>query len=127
MSQRKNQISVGIILSYLQYLVSAIIGIGYVPVLINKLSTSEYGIYQLMGSFMAFLTVLDLGMSGTVTRYYAKYDSSGTEEAKENFLAIARNVYIAIGTATLILGSVFYFFIDNIYNKGLSIAYNIFF
>ena len=96
MSQRKNQISVGIILSYLQYLVSAIIGIGYVPVLINKLSTSEYGIYQLMGSFMAFLTVLDLGMSGTVTRYYAKYDSSGTEEAKENFLAIARNVYIAI-------------------------------
>ena len=122
MSQRKNQISVGIILSYLQYLVSAIIGIGYVPVLINKLSTSEYGIYQLMGSFMAFLTVLDLGMSGTVTRYYAKYDSSGTEEAKENFLAIARNVYIAIGTATLILGSVFYFFIDNIYNKGLSIA-----
>lgn len=116
-----NQIKWGIFLSYIQYLVSAVAGLIYIPILIRQLSTSEYGIYQLMSSFMSVLIVMDLGMGGTVTRYYSKYDVSGTAIEKEKFLAIARLIYAFITIALLIVGTIIFVIIEPVYGKTLTL------
>lgn len=47
MSERKK----GAILSYIQVVLSAIVSVIYVPILLRYLGKSEYGLYQIVGSF----------------------------------------------------------------------------
>ena len=54
-----------------------LIGFIYVPVLLKFLGKSQYGLYQLMGSVISYLAVMDFGLSGTITRYYSRYLALG--------------------------------------------------
>ena len=52
MSERKK----GAILSYIQVVLSAIVSVIYVPILLRYLGKSEYGLYQIVGSFFSSIS-----------------------------------------------------------------------
>lgn len=62
-------------LSYVNILIRNSIGIFLTPFVIRTLGMSEYGLYTLIGSFIVYLTILDLGLNASVTRYAAQYIS----------------------------------------------------
>lgn len=47
----------GAILSYIQVFLSVVVSMIYVPVLLHFLGQSEYGLYQIVGSFFSYVTV----------------------------------------------------------------------
>ena len=115
-----NQLKVGALLSYVNMALHILIGLVYVPLLLHYLSVEEYGLYQLIGSLVAYLSVMDFGLSGTITRYYSQRLALNDEKGQENVLAIAMIIYLGIGVLIILAGIVLYQLLDSIYGATLS-------
>ena len=67
-------------------LVTNVVGLLLTPFIIKSLGDSEYGLYTLVGSFIAYFSLMDLGLNNTVIRFVAKYrtqkDKKGEEKCK---------------------------------------------
>ena len=116
----KNQLKIGAILSYVNILISIIVNLGYTPIMIRLLGQSEYGLYSLIGSLVAYLSVLDLGLGNTIVRYISKNRAVGDKKFESELNGLFLLIYLIIALITLILGSVLYFNVDNIFGETLS-------
>jgi len=116
-----NQRKAGIVLSYVSMFLTIIIGIIYLPIILHFLGKSQYGLYKLMGSVIAYMAVMDFGLSGTITRYYSRYLSLNDEENQSNVLAISSIIYSAISVIVLIIGVIIYFNLDSIFSNSLTL------
>lgn len=116
MSNRKS----GVILSYICIFVKLVVGLLLVPILLGSLSDSEYGLYQLMGSLISYLSVMDFGLSATVIRYYTIYRTNKSKRDAENVLGIARNIYFIISIITLIVCGILLTLIDPLFRNSLT-------
>lgn len=115
-TQRK----VGVLLSYLNMALQALIGIIYIPILLQGIGQDEYGLYQLIGSVIAWLSVVGSMFSTGITRYYCKYLSEKDEIAMSNTLAIGKRIYHVASVVVSILGIVGAFAIYIIYQNSIS-------
>lgn len=115
-SQRK----IGVILSYIAILVNTLVGFFYVPILLKYMGQNEYGLYQLMGSLIAYFSIMDFGLSSTVIRYYSKYQETTDTKSAENVLGISRRIYNVLTLLVLIFGGIFYLNIENIFQGSLN-------
>lgn len=96
-----NQRKAGAVLSYASLAVNAVVSFVYVPLLLGFLTKSEYGVYELIGSIIAYLSVMDMGLSTTLSRYYVKTKVSDGRCAIENLLAMAAVVYAVLTVAAI--------------------------
>lgn len=117
-----NERRVGIFISYFNIILQVVIAMVYVPMLLKYIGTSEYGIYQLIGSLIAYFSVMDFGLTSTIIRFYTKYKAVQDRISMENILAIAMRGFIVITAIILIIGIVVYFFIDDIFNYSMTSA-----
>ena len=117
-----NQRKLGILITYFNILLQTITGFIYVPMLLNYIGKNEYGLYQLIGSFIAYLSVMDFGMSVVVVSFYSKYKTMHDKVNMENILAIALRAYAVITIALFILGYGFYICIPDIFAKSMSMG-----
>lgn len=56
-----NQLKGGAALSYVSIVLNMMVGLMYTPYMLRMLGQSEYGLYSLAASIIAYLTVLDFG------------------------------------------------------------------
>ena len=70
-----NQLKAGAFLSYISIILNNIIGLLYMPFMLRMMGQNEYGLYSLVASVVAYLTVLDLGFANAIVRYTAKFRS----------------------------------------------------
>lgn len=63
-----NQLKAGVVLNYVSIVLNMVIGLIYTPFMLRKLGQSEYGLYSLAASIIAYLTVLDLGFGNAIVR-----------------------------------------------------------
>ena len=117
-----NERKIGIIISYLNILIQAVIGFAYVPILLHFIGKSEYGLYQLIGSFIAYFSIMDFGLTAAVVRFYAKYKALQDRMNMENILAIAMRAYGVITALMLVSGVGFYFYLPSIFAKSMTVA-----
>lgn len=117
-----NQRKLGILISYLNIVLHAVIGFAYVPILLHYIGKSEYGLYQLIGSFIAYFSVMDFGLTAAVVRFYTKYKALQDKVNMENILAIALRAYAVITVVLLVLGCGFYAFIPDMFAKSMTVA-----
>lgn len=115
-----NQRSIGIGLSYINMIIQTIVNFVYVPILLYYMGQSEYGLYQLMGSIIAYFSVMDFGLTASTIRLYIKYKTENNFKLLENFLAMTQRVYFVICLITLTIGSFVYTFLDEIFKTGLT-------
>lgn len=83
------------------------------------LGDSEYGLYTLIGAFVGYLSILDLGLNNAIVRYVAQYRVQKDKKGEENFLAISLLIYIIIGTTLVLLGSIFYCNVEYLFGSTL--------
>ena len=117
-SERK----IGAILSYLNIILQTAVNFLYIPLLLYYIGQEEFGLYQLIGTLIAYLSIVDFGLSSMVIRFYAKYWALGDEDSAENILAIARRGYVVICLLLLFVGGVFYQFLPQWFGDSLSEA-----
>lgn len=115
-----NERKIGIILSYFNIILQVLIGFIYVPILLKYIGQSEYGLYQLMGSIVAYFGIMDFGLTTSTIRGYIKYKTNGEIKRTENFLAITQRLYFFICVLMLIIGSVVYNYLDDIFINSLT-------
>ena len=83
---------------------------------------SEYGLYQLMGSIIAYFSIMDFGLTFATIRTYIKYKVENKYKQVENFLAMTQRIYICICILAVIIGCILYNFIDKIFNNSLTVS-----
>lgn len=84
-----NERKIGIVISYVNIFLHALVGFLYVPLLLFYIGSSGYGLYQLIGSFIAYFSIMDFGLTAAVVRFYAKYKALNDIAGMENILAIS--------------------------------------
>lgn len=76
-----NQLKAGTLLSYISMGLGYIISLIYTPIMLRLLGQSEYGLYNLVTSVVAYLGLLNFGMGSAYIRFYLRYK---VKEEKEN-------------------------------------------
>ena len=117
-----NERKIGIVISYLNIILHAVIGFIYVPLLLHYIGKSEYGLYQLIGSFIAYFSIMDFGLTAAVVRFYAKYKAVNDNLGMENILAVAARGYGIIALILFIAGVICYINLDVIFAASMTIA-----
>lgn len=117
-----NERKIGILISYINILLQTIINFIYVPILLYYIGKSEYGLYQLIGSFIAYFSVMDFGLTSAVMRFYIKYKALNDKISMENILAISTRCYAVITLILLIIGYICYLFLDDIFYNSMTLS-----
>ena len=115
-----NKKTLGIILSYLLIAVDIIVGILFVPFLLKSLGDQEYGLYKLMLSTASYLSVLDFGIGGTITRYVVKFRTEQKRKDEENFLAMGFLIYALLALIIILIAFGVAFCIPKIYAVSIN-------
>lgn len=92
----------------------------YVPILLHYIGKSEYGLYQFIGSFIAYFSIMDFGLTSAVIRFYTKYKTLKDKISMENVLAISFRFYTLITIILFILGYICYLFIDDMFCNSMT-------
>lgn len=81
------------IASYAYSITQVVVNLIYVPVLLSGIGQAEYGLYQTIGSIIAYLSVVSSTFSAGAARYYTKFYVLGDEDGMANTLGILKRLY----------------------------------
>ena len=82
----------GAVISYLYSITQIIVNLLYVPLLLSGIGQAEYGLYQMVGSIIAYLTIINTTFSAGAVRFYSKYYVLGDEDGMANTLGILKGI-----------------------------------
>lgn len=110
----------GIILGYFNIIINTVINFIYVPVLLYYVGKNEYGIYQLIGSLIAYVSLMDFGLNSAIITFYTKYKSNNDINRTENLLAIGLRLYCIITILIILVGVIIYCILPILLRETLS-------
>ena len=116
----KNQLTAGVVLSYIPTAVSIIIQLSYMPVMIRLLGQSEYGLYSLVSGVVSYLSLFSLGFSGAYMRFFAMNRDDGKRTASLNGMFLT--LFTVLAVMATICGIILSFFPKQIFGDKLSAA-----
>lgn len=116
----QNQLKIGAILSYVNIISTFLIGLTYTPIMLRLLGQEEYGLYSLIGSMMAYLGVLDMGLGNTIVRYVAKNRAVGDKYGEACLNGLFLFIYSIIGIITVVIGYILYLNVENMFGATLN-------
>lgn len=122
MKNENSQVKLGAVLSYILVALNAVYGLFLTPFILRQIGEASYGVYKTVAAFTSSLMVLDLGLGGTMMRYIAKYRADKEEHKIPNFAAMSFVQTTAICAVLALVSGVLYFFLDTIYETGLTVA-----
>jgi len=77
---------IGIVLTYLNFVIKTIIELFFIPTILTTLGQNEYGVYQLAASMISYLSLLNMGLGGAYLKFYSEAkNDKGNKEGKLNF------------------------------------------
>lgn len=117
-----NQLKAGAILNYILILLNSAVGLLYTPYMLRMMGQSEYGLYSLVASVIAYLTVLDLGLGNAIVRYTAMYRAEGKIKEQYEMFGMFLILYCGIGTLALCCGIGLYTNIDNMFGDTMNLV-----
>ena len=68
-----NEIKAGAVLSYISMGLGYLVSLLYTPVMLRLLGQSEFGLYNLVASVVAYLGLLNFGFGSAYIRYYSRF------------------------------------------------------
>lgn len=119
---QKNEVKFGAILSYVLIILNSVYGLVIAPYLMSTIGTSEYGVYKTIGAMTASLSVLELGIGGTMQRYIAKFRALKDDKNISNFSAMGVIQAFIICLVIFCVGMCVFFTIDAGYENTFTVA-----
>ena len=119
---KKSKLKTGAILSYVVIFLNIVVGLVYTPFLIRNLGQSEYGLYSIVSSIIAYLTVLDMGFGNAIIVYTSRYLERGEKEKANKLYGMFFIIFFIIGIIATILGIVLYFNVGMIFSSAMTSA-----
>ena len=116
-----NQLKAGATLSYISMGLGYVISIIYTPIMLRLLGQSEYGLYNLVASVVAYLGLLNFGFGSAYIRFYSRYkvNNDRVNIAKLNGMFLI--VFSVIGFIAVLAGMVLVFYTETIFGNELTL------
>lgn len=115
-----NQIKAGAILNYVIIALNTLVGLAYTPYMLRCLGQNEYGLYSLVASVIAYLTILDFGFGNAIVRYTAKFRAEGKKQEQWEMFGMFLIVYCVIGLIAFGGGLGLYFNVDALFDRTMT-------
>lgn len=101
-----NQLKAGAVLSYISMGLGYLVSIIYTPIMLRLLGQSEYGLYNLVASVVAYLGVLNFGFGSAYMRYYSRYKVQEDKEKIASLNGMFLIIFSFIGFIAIIAGTI---------------------
>ena len=115
-----SQLKTGALLSYVVLALQNLVGLLYTPFMLRMMGKSEYGLYSIAASVVAYLTILDLGFGNAIVRYTAKFRAENKQEEQYEMFGMFFLLYCGIGLIALLAGGVLYWNAENIFDASMT-------
>lgn len=115
-----NQLKAGAALNYVSIMLNMVVGLVYTPYMLRMLGQSEYGLYSLAASIIAYLTVLDLGFGNAIVRYTAKFEAEGKKREQQEMFGMFFLLYIGIGLIAIVVGTLLSLNVDRMFSVNMT-------
>lgn len=116
-----NQRKAGALLSYISMFAGYVISLIYTPLMLRLLGQSEYGLYNLVASIVAYLGVLNFGFGSTYLRYYIRYKVQNDQENVSRLNGMFIIIFSCIGLIAVIVGTAAAFNAEAIFGSKLTV------
>jgi O-antigen/teichoic acid export membrane protein len=113
----KTNIKLAAIITYASVFLGVIISLGSTPFIVSTLGKSEYGLFSLVNSIIAYIVLLDLGFGSAVIRFNAKYISENNSTGQRNINGMFLLLFSAIGLVSLIASVILVFNFSSIFSS----------
>ena len=125
MTEAKNiggarELKAGAVLNYAVILLNNLLGLLYMPYMLRMLGQSEYGLYSLVASVIAYLTVLDLGFTNAVIRYTARFRAERKVREQYEMFGMFILIYSAISLVALVAGGLLYANVEQVFGAKMT-------
>ncbi len=117
---KKNQLRIGVFLSYVNLGLGNLIPIFYTPIMLSLLGQSEYGLYKLASSVTSYLSLVSLGLGSAITRYLIKSREEDGKEAEQKMLGLFTRIFQLISIVSFIIGTVLTLMLGIFYGGSLT-------
>lgn len=101
---KRNQLKIGMLLSYANILIGNLIPLFYTPVMLKLLGQSEYGLYKLAASAASYLSLVSFGIGTAVSRYLIKERTERGAEAERRLFGLFDLIFQIIAVVTCVAG-----------------------
>lgn len=115
-----NQLKVGAFLNYVVIILNTFVGLLYTPYMLRMMGQSEYGLYSLVASVIAYLTVLDLGLGNAIVRYTSKFRAEGKIKEQYEMFGMFLVLYLVIGVIAFCAGLGLYFNVNTMFGDTMT-------
>lgn len=116
----RSQIKSGAVLSYIALILGSVVTFVYTPFMLRMLGQAEFGLFSLVNTTIAYLTILDFGFGNAIIRYTAKYRAERDKAKEETLYGMFLVLYIGIGILAFLLGLVLIFNVDRLFSSSLT-------
>lgn len=116
-----NQLKAGVFLSYANMIIGIVVSIVYTPLMLRLLGQSEYGLYSLVASVVAYLGILNFGFGSTYVRYYSRYKTLDEKVNIEKLNGMFLIIFSFLGFIAAISGTILAFNSELIFGSKLSL------
>ena len=115
-----NQLKAGVVLNYVVIILNTVVGLLYTPYMLRMMGQSEYGLYSLVASVIAYLTVLDFGFGNAIVRYTAKFRAEKKTEEQYEMFGMFFLLYLVIGIIAFGIGLGLYFNVGTLFGDTMT-------
>jgi O-antigen/teichoic acid export membrane protein len=91
-------------LNGLSRIVSIVTSFLLTPVILHVVGTQAFGLWVLIGSVVAYGSLLDLGIGGALTKYVAEHQARDEARASRQTIATGLRLYLVLGAVMAVAG-----------------------
>ena len=122
MSLKNNpQRKAGIALAYVSILISSVIGIAFTPYMVSKLGEIEYGLYQTLYATIGYMSLLDFGLGGTLTRFILKFQTDNDCEKVNSVISMCVKLYCFFGVVAMLIVGVLALNLESLFDRNITV------
>jgi O-antigen/teichoic acid export membrane protein len=89
--------------NYLLAVVMAVVALVTTPILTGHLGPQKYGIWIFVGSTIAYVELLDLGIGGAVVSFVARLSAAGDEDGLDRTISTSFFVLVGLGLGAFVV------------------------
>lgn len=119
---KRNQVKMAVVLSYLQMGLGMLVSIIYTPFMLKLLGQSEYGLYNIASSTIAYLNLLTFGLGSTYIKFYFQYKKNDNKNKINSLNGLFISIFSVLGLVAFIAGMILSMNTRMLFADGLTIT-----
>jgi O-antigen/teichoic acid export membrane protein len=102
----RRQVALSTASNYAGRLVTLTVWFVLTPIIVSHLGSTNYGLWALVASFVAYGNLADLGIASAIVKYVAEYRAHGDSKTASELVATALLLYCGLGVLVLAVGAI---------------------